>query len=126
MLPLIVFSLLMTTSLSIRSGGESLFAPFGAFLQGENLRPNRMLRTMAAKNTSHLSALFKKSLEDKQSLHEMYKEFKTKFHKTYADKSEDGEREQIFKKNMLRVFEHNVDAMNGKSSYTAHINQFAD
>ncbi|CAG2181447.1 unnamed protein product, partial [Oppiella nova] len=27
---------------------------------------------------------------------------------------------------MLRVFEHNVDAMNGKSSYTAHINQFAD
>ena len=56
----------------------------------------------------------------------MFNEFKAKFHKTYADESVDGEREQIFARNMWRVFEHNVEAMNGKSSYTEHINRFAD
>ncbi|CAG2168121.1 unnamed protein product, partial [Oppiella nova] len=116
---IIIGTVLATTCLSSGHQTNPMFEPFGDLLQGKLLSAGSIRL-----NFSLIS--LKASLDDKQNLENSFQEFKTNFNKSYETVREDKEREQIFKKNMLQVFEHNVDALNGKSSYTEHINRFAD
>ncbi|CAG2173843.1 unnamed protein product, partial [Oppiella nova] len=65
-------------------------------------------------------------LDDKQNLENSFKEFKIKFSESYESSEEDRRREQIFRDNVLRVYGHNLKALDGKYSYTLRVNEYAD
>ena len=65
-------------------------------------------------------------MDDKQNLEKTFKQFKYKFSKSYKSIEADGKREQIFRDNMLRVYGHNLKALDGKYSYTLRVGVDAD
>ena len=65
-------------------------------------------------------------MDDKQNLEKTFKQFKYEFSKSYESSEEDSRREQIFRDNMLRVYEHNLKALDGKYSYTLRVGVDAD
>ncbi|CAG2170229.1 unnamed protein product [Oppiella nova] len=121
--PIVLLSVLIGSALSIPLG--QLFDPFGAFLQGEILNTNQDFHE-SSDYFSSMSETFAAALEDEEVLAKKFAEFQTKFQKSYATEEESEKRILIFKENALKVFEHNVKAATGRSSYTQHISQFAD
>ncbi|CAG2170165.1 unnamed protein product [Oppiella nova] len=65
-------------------------------------------------------------LDDKQNLENAFNEFKYEFYKLYESSEEDRRKEQIFRDNMLRVYGHNLKALDGTYSYTLRVSRFAD
>jgi len=103
---------------------SQLFEPFGDFLQGNVLNTGDAF--YASEEFANYYKLFALTLEDSEQLDKHFNEFKGKFGKTYSSESEALKRKEIFKNNLLKVFAHNSDAAVGKTSFTQHINQFAD
>ncbi|CAG2180795.1 unnamed protein product, partial [Oppiella nova] len=94
------------------------YAPFGDFLQGKLLKSSRTIDKTYDD--------FKEYLDDKQNLENAFNEFKYEFSKSYESREEDRRREQIFRDNMLRVYGHNLKALDGKYSYTLRVGVDAD
>jgi len=101
-----------------------LFEPFGDFLQGNILHSKDVFYSSV--DYTDLYQVFSTSLEDEQYLDKLFAQFKTRFGRTYQNAVEEEKRKGIFKKNLLEVFAHNTAAATGQSSFTQHINQFAD
>lgn len=59
-------------------------------------------------------------------LNEEWNEFKLKYNKTYADKSEDNYRFKIFLNSKHKIAKHNQRQANGLHSYTLGLNKYAD
>ena len=132
--------------LSLSTPYIDLFNPFGDFLQGKYLQSKDDIRIKSmnfenykkdffvslqsmqrnAKNDQAFIFLFKAKLEDQDQLNVYFIEFTKKFNKTYLNQTEANTRKQIFKNNLQKIFEHNVDAANGQSSFTQNVNRFAD
>lgn len=66
------------------------------------------------------------ALSYKDVIFEEWEEFKTRFAKSYTDKSEENFRLKVFMENKHRIAKHNQRAANGLKSYTLEMNQFGD
>jgi hypothetical protein len=55
------------------------------------------------------------SLENEEHMANILNEFKQRFNKEYANEVESELRKNILKTNLLKVFQHNAEANNGKS-----------
>lgn len=59
-------------------------------------------------------------------LNEEWNEFKAKYNKTYADKSEDNYRFKLFLENKHKIAKHNKRFADGLHSYTLGLNKYSD
>ncbi|CAG2166961.1 unnamed protein product [Oppiella nova] len=99
-------------------GKNNPYAPLDDFLQGKLLKSSRTIDKTYDD--------FKEYLDDKQNLENAFNEFKYEFSKSYESSEEERRREQIFRDNMLRVYGHNLKALDGTYSYTSRVSVDAD
>lgn len=120
-----LFILSAIVSVAFSTPISQLFEPFGDFLQGNILNKNDGFYN-SAQDFSAFYKQFASILENEEHMSGILKEFKEKFNKLYKDEIESEIRLDTLKRNLLKVFQHNADANNGKKSYTIAINQFSD
>jgi cathepsin L len=102
-----------------------IFDPFGSFLQGLILNSNSVYYN-SAEDLSALYLQFAELLQDKEYVDTLFQSFLEKYSKHYATADEIQLRKSIFITNLLNIFSHNSEAIDGKKSYTLTVNQFSD
>ncbi|XP_072249818.1 protein CTLA-2-alpha-like [Leuresthes tenuis] len=64
--------------------------------------------------------------QDEPSLDEQWEQWKINFEKQYKSLDEEVMRRAIWEENKLRIDAHNLEAAQGKHTYTQGLNHFAD
>ncbi|XP_054161288.1 procathepsin L-like [Oppia nitens] len=124
------FSICITCILLLATGAlwaDDISHPFSSFMQGEMINTVDSSNGMSFREMPEPESfeLFEAKLDHKK-LDVYFREFMTKFGKSYKSADELNSRKAIFRDSLMNVYRHNLKALDGRSTYTQHINGFAD